>query len=193
MKFLSSMLTVTCLATTVTAEDLIVFDSQYIPKRSEYRNIFVIRPDGTGLRQITHFDESTAIKHARTPAWSKDRKQIFFESEDPEGQRKRLRHTVDVDGKNLRQVEGRMAPDGKSLVYQERTNDRRRPAVFIKDLESEQIRRLSPPRHQAVLPYISPKGDKVVYTDVESWPNPKLFVVDLATAEYAYCELHLAF
>ncbi len=32
---------------------LIVFDSQWIPEKVEYRNIFVVRADGTGLRQIT--------------------------------------------------------------------------------------------------------------------------------------------
>ena len=127
MKSLFSMLMVTCMGTMVTAEELIVFDSQNIPQPGECRNIFVIRPDGTGLRQITHFDQSTAIKQARMPEWSIGRKQIFFESEDPEGQVTRLRHIVDVDGKNLKRIDGKMTPDGKSLVYHERTSDRRRP------------------------------------------------------------------
>ena len=66
------------------------------------QNLYTIRPDGTGLTQITHFGENDA--RAIEPTWTPDGKRIIFvhiarSASDPWGERKIA--FVDADGSNL--------------------------------------------------------------------------------------------
>jgi Tol biopolymer transport system component len=70
------------------------------------QNLYTIRPDGTGLTQLTHFGENDA--RAVEPTWTPDGKRIIFvhiarSANDPQGVRKIA--FVDADGSNLTVLE----------------------------------------------------------------------------------------
>ncbi len=73
-------------------------------------NLYTIRPDGTGLTQVTHFGDNDT--RATQPTWTPDGKQIIFtdilrNAAEPYGDR----HTafIDPDGSNLTVLEGQFA------------------------------------------------------------------------------------
>jgi Tol biopolymer transport system component len=70
------------------------------------QNLYTVRPDGTGLTQVTHFGENDA--RAVEPTWTPDGKRIIFvhiarDPNDPMGARRIA--FVDADGSNLTVLE----------------------------------------------------------------------------------------
>jgi Tol biopolymer transport system component len=84
----------------------------------ENREIYVMRADGTGIRQLTHLEYVSSL-----PAWSPDGKTIAFMSNLRGG--KYQIYTIRPDGTHLRQVttspsdviQPSWTPDGKSIGY----------------------------------------------------------------------------
>jgi TolB protein len=102
------------LSTTAAPAGLIVFQKEG-PKYGEGQ-LFTIRPDGTGLRQMTHGPTSSV-----NADWSPDGKTLAFSHYLPDRAPVSL---MNSDGTNVREVtpEGNQddpsfTPDGKSLVY----------------------------------------------------------------------------
>jgi TolB protein len=77
--------------------------------------LFTVRPDGSGTRQITHFDDSDAVE----PVWSPDGSRIAFKR--ITGNAERI-YTVNADGTHARAFERRVRlavawfPDGRHLL-----------------------------------------------------------------------------
>src|SRR5258708_7855123 len=93
---------------------LIVFDSD----RSGNREIFVTRPDGSGLSQLTNSPASD-----QAPSWSPDGKHIVFSS-DRDGRRELYMMNANGSGVKRLTTTGKAdenapawSPDGKKIVY----------------------------------------------------------------------------
>lgn len=90
--------------------------------------LFTIRPDGTGLRQITHLAmERSAVPGAENPVWSPNGKTILFDSDYGSTDRSVLSlYTVRPDGTRLSRVPVEIgpivgapaySPDGKFISF----------------------------------------------------------------------------
>ena len=85
----------------------------------EARSIFVMRRDGTDVRQVASLKDFNRLGN---PRWSHDGRRLAFDAR--QGGKIRL-FTIDVDGKNLLDLgEGAMpswSPDDKQLAFQKET------------------------------------------------------------------------
>jgi Tol biopolymer transport system component len=82
----------------------------------EHEQLFTVRPDGTGVQQLTDFPDSSAT-HA---SWSPDSRRIVFQRE--WGKSKERLYTMNADGSNLHELDRSLRglsawfPDGKHLL-----------------------------------------------------------------------------
>lgn len=98
---------------------LLVYQAQV----GRYTQLFTIRPDGTGMRQLTRFRDSGAD----WGAWSLDGKRLVFTRHwDPEGPNERIvLYTIGADGKGAKALPkgGDIAispnwfPDGRRMIF----------------------------------------------------------------------------
>ena len=109
----SLMVVMGATATTRGPNGLIVFAQELSPERFQ---LFTIRPDGTGRKQITH------AFSAKNPDWSPDGNSIVAEVENASSARVA---TMSADGKHVRvltpkgfQGQPSFSPDGKWIVYE---------------------------------------------------------------------------
>jgi len=88
----------------------------------KHAQLFTIRSDGSGARQLTHFTDSDAV----WPEWSPDGSAIAFERDVYVGRRvtRAVIYTMDADGSHLRALtptglNGRpsWSPDGRSIAF----------------------------------------------------------------------------
>ena len=132
-------------------DDLILFDSR-TPGGTE--NIFVIRPDGSRLRQLTAAVRGSALSHARMASWSSDRSRIVFEGYDEKGYQE-IRgdiYVIDVDGSNLRRLscpdrpchQPRWSPDDEEVVFVAGDVREAESAIFVMNADGSDPRQLSP-------------------------------------------------
>jgi Tol biopolymer transport system component len=87
-----------------------------------FTQLFTVEPDGSGLKRITHFDDSDALN----PNWSPDGKRIVFERDFPYGHAGV--YTVETNGADVRSLTPSMkkglyegapaySPDGRRIVF----------------------------------------------------------------------------
>lgn len=103
------------------------------------QNVWVMRPDGSGRRQLTRQDG-----RAFTPAWSPDSSRIVFATNAESDEAYEL-FTVGLDGKGLRRVaptagdnfEPSWSPDGSKIAYQEAG------AIFTVSLGGGEVEKLT--------------------------------------------------
>ena len=150
--------------------------------------LFSIRPDGTGRRQLTHFTDGDAVNSA----WSPDARRVAFERDfaDHAGI-----FTMNADGSDVRSLtptgfQGMPAysPDGGTIVYDRTLGEDRKPdfddALWLMDTAGGNQRRLTArqvPGHQKIegQPEFSPDGLKVAFTRTESDTRSAVFVINV--------------
>jgi len=148
--------------------------------------LFSIRPDGTGRRQLTHFADGDAVNSA----WSHDGRRIAFERDfaDHAGI-----FTMNADGSDLRSLtpaglQGMPAysPDGGTIVYDRTLGEEGKPsaddALWLMDPAGGNQRRLTAqqaPGHPKfeVQPEFSPDGLRVAFARTESDTRSAVFVI----------------
>lgn len=132
--------------------DLILFDSR-TPPGSE--NIFVIRPDGSGLRQLTSAFRGSTLSYARMASWSSDRRRILFKGYDEDGYRENRGdiYVIDADGSNLRRLncpddrpchQPRWSPDDSQVLFVVGQVSQANSAIFVMRADGRNPRKLSP-------------------------------------------------
>jgi Tol biopolymer transport system component len=84
--------------------------------------LFTVRPDGTGTRQVTHLTDSDAVG----PSWSRDGRRIVFARDYLRGPSKEHLDivTIDADGRHLRAMGLKgmngyptWSPDGRQILF----------------------------------------------------------------------------
>jgi Tol biopolymer transport system component len=121
-----------------------------IKKDHDLQALFAVRPDGSGLRQLTPYSWEVAVKHD----WSPDGKQILLTTNAdfvvPGGSANMV--TVKPDGSGKKQLTnftggsknafaGSFSPDGKKVVF--RLEDGEKYSVAVINLATRQITRLT--------------------------------------------------
>jgi TolB protein len=88
----------------------------YQAQVGKHVQLFTIRPDGSGARQLTHFGDSDAV----SAVWSPDASKLVFARE--WGPNKSRIYTMNADGSGLREFDRRLRlaaawlPDGRGLL-----------------------------------------------------------------------------
>ncbi len=159
-------------------EGVIVFSSS----RDGDFELYVVRPDGRRLRQLTHNEESrTTYARDEQPALSPDGRTVAFVStrDHPGNPLSSYElYVVSIDGggerrltRNGRIWTGRLqwTPDGRVLVTTCRRNDLRSCRLEAVDPGSGESRSFSPLRGLAILfsAALSPDGERLALVEVE--------------------------
>jgi TolB protein len=152
------------------ANGLLVYQAQ----AGKHIQLFTIRPEGTGRRQITHLRDSDALN----PAWSPDGRRIAFVS----GRSGNFDVLVmDADGRGLHRLTRNRAddlfpswaPDGTQLVFQSaRTGD---PEIHTMNADGTDVRRVTDSPAPNFEPSWSPAGDRIVF--MRRLTNQELFSI----------------
>ena len=90
--------------------------------------VFTIKPDGSGLEQVTHLDvKNSGVPGVDLPRWSPDGKLILFDSDYARTPKSVISlFTIKPDGSGLKRLplatglfngEGTWSPDGKNVAY----------------------------------------------------------------------------
>ncbi|MCP5054591.1 MAG: hypothetical protein GY940_45915 [bacterium] len=141
----------------------IVFESN----RDGNWNIFLIKPDGSGLLRVAHspVDE-------RKPSWHPDGKRILFERE-REGRKELV--LIKPDGSGMQGIElhfpgdlrptwGHFSPDGGQLLFSASTAEK--PGhleLYMADKTGKQVRALTDGPYRSAWGVWSAKGDKIAF------------------------------
>jgi Tol biopolymer transport system component len=166
-------------------------------------DIWVVRPDGTGLRRVT---ESPANRSDYFPDWSPDGSTLLFERRklDPAaaGGDEAL-YAVSADGRGFRQIthcrgecwsdgEAAWSPDGDRIAFMRATGPRSAPGpslvtIYIANADGSHVTQLTraPRGYEDHYPTWSPDGRTIVFqrdTSGAGTPGPtKLMAVDVIT------------
>jgi Tol biopolymer transport system component len=158
----------------------------YQAQAGAHTQLFTIKPDGTGTRQITHFTDSDAA----WAAWSPDGTRIAFE-------RAFANHagiyTMNADGANLRSLTPRglngqpsWSPDGKQITFG-RYIPGKEASIWVMNAEGSHLRRVT----RNPLPkddgcggcagqgssQFSPDGGRIAFTWVKGEHSSAIYVV----------------
>jgi len=142
-------------------------------------NLFIIKSDGSGMRNITNSSKGTR----RVPAWSPDGREIAFTSD------KFLSHeiyTIDPRGRNEKRLTGnprgacrpRWSPDGKRIAYSDGGYSLRKNVdIWEMDPDGGNKKRLTEnPRHDYD-PAYAPDGKRIIFASDRSG-HYELYVMD---------------
>ena len=153
------------------------------------RQVFTIRSDGTGLRQVTHVAYSGADRGAEQPDWSPDGGRIAFDA--PVGDALRL-FSIRSDGTGLRRIplglEGSSAapahsPDGALLAFELQAGTLQSPphGIFVVAEDGTRPRRVTTGPAAAgardAAATWSPDGKRLCFTRVRNAREAAIFVV----------------
>lgn len=152
----------------------ILFDSH----RSGTEEIYVMDPDGSNVRQLTHVGREEVTSWL--PDWSPDRKRIVFSS-NRKGRYDDL-YVMDADGGNVRQLtdtpevsehDAAWSPDGRHIAYSAQprapiaadgTRQDRQPAqIWIIDADGSNARALTTGSNRNMRPAWSPDGSTIAF------------------------------
>lgn len=133
--------------------------------------IFTIRSDGTGRRQLTHFDAP-----AGSPSWSADGRRIIFNSFTDRGSRL---FVMNADGSHLRRIGGgtpgledfepTYSPDMTRIAYSRCTTDGESCSLWVEHADASHQRQLTPQRGGAFWVDWSPNGRYLAYGGLDKF------------------------
>lgn len=141
--------------------------------------IFTMRPDGSGMRQLTNMNGPSV-----QPSWSPDGERIVFSSYNQHTSIGPALWVMNADGSDLRPLHDfepetdrtsalngnnpRWSPDGTKIAFDLCVNCQisTNYAIFVFDLESEELIQLTeePAGHSSTYPDWSPDGTRIAFT-----------------------------
>jgi len=137
-------------------------------------NIFVMRPDGTGVRQVVQVDGYQGLHN---PRWSHDGKRIVFEGRGEQFSQFAT-FLVNADGSGLEKLGGHMrpdlSPDDKQVVYDDYSSGTGTSEIFVQNLDGSGRTKIAA-GHSGRW---SPDGSQIAYTD-----GTNAFIEDLLSGE----------
>ncbi len=162
-------------------------------EQSEFAEIFVMKADGSGIRQLTHVTANkpfTAETHR--PAWSPDGKQLVFEVlNGPTGDpaKGRALFVVDANGSNLRQLtpwelsgggKADWSPNGRLILFRSMSPVHEAHGnLYTIHPDGSGLKRLTNyPEPKAVgTGSFSPDGQWITFNRFTTTPYPSIFVM----------------
>jgi TolB protein len=139
--------------------------------------LFTVRPDGGGVRQLTHFADGDAV-HA---SWSPDGAAIAFERDF--GKSAGI-YTMSPDGTNVRPLTSKglqglpaYSPDGETIVFDRALAHE--DALWLMNADGSGLRQLTRNRSADNSPVFSPDGSKVAFVREATAFQSAAFVVNL--------------
>lgn len=136
-----------------------------LKERKMTADIYVMRADGSEMRQITSDDKIDFV-----PSFSKDGKRIYFGASTA-GSREGDIYSINIDGTNLTRLTGNnrrnsapdVSPDGKRIVFNSESTPRK-PQIFVMDADGKNQQNLTNDDTLAFYsPLWSPDGKRIVY------------------------------
>jgi len=141
------------------------------------QQIFTVRPDGHGLRQITHADGDSIHLD-----WSPDGRRLAYEFDSPTVCAMQV---MDADGSDVMDLPGvpgstcngqpAFTADGRGLVFESFTEATNDDAIWSEDLNGGRQRRIA---QNATDPNVSPDGRKMSYVAFGEAELQQALVVD---------------
>ena len=127
----------------------IAFDSTRIERGGS--NIYIVAPNGKGLRNVTAAGKGKNLTHARLPSWSSDYRRIVFEGYD-KNNRKDI-YIIDIDGGNLKRLNCQLisrsfqpmwSPDDKNILFRAQPAKGKGSALHVMDADGTNVRQVGP-------------------------------------------------
>jgi len=160
----------------MTLPGILVFSA---PDDAGKNQIYSMRADGSGLKQLTDMDGPSV-----QPSWSPDGERIVFSSFNQHTSVGPALWVMNADGSDLRPLHDfepetertsalngnnpRWSPDGTKVAFDLCVNCQisTNLAIFVFDLEIEELTRLTeePPGYQSSVPGWSPDGTRIAFT-----------------------------
>lgn len=161
-------------------------------------NIYTMNIDGTDLKKLTHYTQAIGWE-VGFPKWSPDDTKILFDGPNTARTVKpnwavtplhpATIYMIDLEGSNVVNVinnrdfggsNGDWSPDGKQIVFCGSTGGVRRGELFIYDIETNDIRRITNDGFEDRDPAFSPDGKQIAFV---SYPRDikkgsELFVIN---------------
>jgi Tol biopolymer transport system component len=145
--------------------DMIAFSR--LDNREGQSHIFLIKPDGTGMRKL-----ATKAAQDNFPAWSPNAKKLAFEASEGLDDFNIDIYVMNADGSGLKRITkestlDRMpswSPDGTRIAFTRTSGERPgRPDVFTMNADGTHIRKLTGKTEGAYSPDFSPDGERIVF------------------------------
>lgn len=128
---------------------VIAFDSSRIERGAS--NVYVIAPDGNGLRNVTAAAKGKKLTHARLPSWSSDHRRIVFEGYDMKNRMDI--YIIDINGGNLKRLNCQLrtrsfqpmwSPDDKDILFRAQPAKGKGSALHVMDANGANVRQVGP-------------------------------------------------
>jgi Tol biopolymer transport system component len=157
----------------------------YASNEDENMNIYTMKADGSGKKQITH----TTHCYNGGPFFSPDGSQILFRADRDRPDYMQI-FAINSDGTNERQLTFNKAvnwapywhPNGKVIAFTTSLHGHRHYEIYLLNIETGKEHRLTHCSSFDGLPVFSPDGNKLMWTSKRGADNTsQLFIADFVT------------